>query len=182
MDRNLDLRGGMRRNLGVSSDPNVDWQIAAIYLSPGHQYFGRHGQEPESHGIESVSEVECVAGKGLVGDRFFGHKEGYKGQVTFFSEEVYLEARAALGAGDREASAFRRNVLTRGVDLNAWVGCRFRLQGMLFEGVEECRPCYWMETAFAVGAEVFLKGRGGLRVRVLEGGRLRVNAPAGAVL
>jgi MOSC domain-containing protein YiiM len=128
-----------------------------------------------------VEEVECVAGQGLVGDRFFGHKEGYKGQVTFFSEEVYQEAKLALGAEGREASAFRRNVLTRGADLNAWIGKQFLLQGILFEGVEECRPCYWMETAFAEGAEAFLKGRGGLRARILGDGVLRVNAPARAV-
>ena len=36
-----------------------------------------------------VPEVECVAGKGLVGDRFFGWKEDYKGQVTFFEHEQY---------------------------------------------------------------------------------------------
>jgi MOSC domain-containing protein YiiM len=42
----------------------------------------------------------------------------------------------------------------------------------MFEGVEECRPCYWMDQALAPGAEEFLKGCGGLRVRVLTDGIL----------
>ena len=45
------------------------------------------------HGIMDVPEVECVAGKGLVGDRYFGYRADYKGQVTFFEEEVVEEIR-----------------------------------------------------------------------------------------
>ena len=42
----------------------------------------------------------------------------------------------------------------------------------MFEGSEECRPCYWMDEAMGEGAEVFLKGRGGLRCRILDDGEL----------
>ena len=69
---------------------------------------------------------------------------------------------------------FRRNVLTTGVDLNTLIGQRFTLQGIEFEGVEECRPCYWMDEAIAPGAEDYLKGHGGLRARILNDGVLRV--------
>jgi FdhD protein len=46
------------------------------------------------------------------------------------------------------------------------------LGGVLFEGVEECKPCYWMDAAVAPGANAFLAGRGGLRCRILEDGIL----------
>lgn len=49
------------------------------------------------------------------------------------------------------------------MDLNRLIGQRFSLQGIEFEGVEECRPCYWMDQAIAPGAENYLKGHGGLR-------------------
>lgn len=151
-------------------------QVLAIYLSPGHNFFGRHNESPLDHPIVSVPEVECVAGSGLAGDRFFNHKSAYKGQVTFFSSEVFESLCQTLGVSGRQPSVLRRNVLTKGVDLNTLIGRTFSIQGVLLEGTEECRPCYWMDTAVAPGAEAALRGRGGLRARILEGGTLRVNA------
>ena len=40
-----------------------------------------------------VEAAECVAGKGIAGDRFFAYKPDYKGQVTFFAWETVLEMR-----------------------------------------------------------------------------------------
>jgi MOSC domain-containing protein YiiM len=76
---------------------------------------------------------------------------------------------------EKQPSLLRRNVLTRGIDLNTLIGMTFSIQGVVFEGTEECRPCYWMDTALAPGAEAALRGRGGLRARILEGGTLCVN-------
>ena len=45
--------------------------------------------------------------------------------------------------------------------------------GVVFEGVEECKPCYWMDQAFGSGAETAMAGRGGLRARIVKGGVLR---------
>jgi MOSC domain-containing protein YiiM len=155
-------------------------KIEAIYLSPGHNYFGHHGQVPDEHPVISVDQVECVAGQGLVGDRFFGHKENYKGQVTFFAAEMYENLCEKLQVTDRDPSVFRRNILTRGADLNALTGKTFEIQGIRFEGMSECSPCYWMDQAFAPGAEEALKGHGGLRARILTTGTLRrENADSG---
>lgn len=150
--------------------------ITALYISPGHNYFGRHGQAPGEHPVVAVPAVECVAGRGLVGDRFLDYKDDYAGQITFFAAEVYDEIRRALNQPDRLAAVFRRNVLTRGADLNALIGQEFEVQGVRFAGVRECSPCYWMDQAFAPGAEAWLKGRGGLRARILSSGRLKVDA------
>lgn len=150
-------------------------QILAIYLSQGHNFFGRHQQSALGHEIVSVTEADCVAGSGLVGDRFFGYKPDYKGQVTFFSSEVFDTLCKGLGISGKDPSVLRRNIFTKGLDLNALIGRTFSIQGIVFEGAEECRPCYWMDTAFAPGAEAALRGRGGLRARILEGGILKVN-------
>lgn len=120
-----------------------------------------------------LESVECVAGQGLIGDRFFGHQENYKGQVTFFSEEVYEDLCRLLNIHDRPAWVFRRNLLVRGIDLNALIGKTFSLQAVEFEGVSECSPCYWMNQAFGPGAEQALRGRGGLRARILTDGCLQ---------
>jgi MOSC domain-containing protein YiiM len=77
-------------------------------------------------------------------------------------------------------SLARRNVITRGVDLNDLIDQEFEVQGVRFFGTEECRPCYWMDRAFAPGTQEFLKGRGGLRARILSDGVLRSPAVVGS--
>jgi MOSC domain-containing protein YiiM len=151
--------------------------VHGLYVAPGHNFFGRHGQAAAENPIREVAEVDCVAGRGLRGDRFFNHKENYQGQVTFFAWETYEEICRELAVYDKPPSAFRRNVITAGVDLQELIGREFEIQGVRFRGTEECRPCYWMEQAFAPGANAFLKGRGGLRAEILSDGVLRTNPP-----
>jgi MOSC domain-containing protein YiiM len=147
--------------------------IHSLQLSPGHNYIGHHGRPADKHPMLIVDAAECVAGRGLRGDRFFDHQPDFKGQVTLFADEVLAALREAFGQPCLPASALRRNVLVAGIDLNALIGRHFTLQGIAFEGVEECRPCYWMDQAVAPGAEAWLRGRGGLRCRILSDGWLR---------
>ncbi len=120
-----------------------------------------------------VPMVECIAGCGVRGDRYFDFKDDYKGQITFFSLEVFDKLCSPMEIQACSPSLARRNVITRGVDLNELIGQQFELQGIRFLGMEECRPCYWMDRAFAPGTQEFLKGRGGLRAKILTTGRLR---------
>jgi MOSC domain-containing protein YiiM len=152
--------------------------VCRLFISPGHNFFGHHGQPPGEHPVIEVDQIECVAGRGIRGDRFFDFKEDYKGQITFFSEEVFAALQRELNLPHAEPGATRRNVLVRGVDLNTLVGQEFAIQGTRFAGVSECSPCYWMNTALGPGAETWLKGRGGLRARILSDGVLRRDAPA----
>jgi molybdopterin synthase catalytic subunit len=163
---------------GRLSDGIPEWraELVEIWISPGNDFRGHHGGPRGEHGIESVARVECVAGMGLKGDRYFGYKPDFKGQVTFFDADAVDALRDHFQRPDLSAGVFRRNVIVRGVDLSAWVGKRFRFQGVEFEGSEECKPCYWMDQAVAPGAEEFLKTRfrGGLRARILTDGALEV--------
>ena len=146
-----------------------------ISISEGHQFFGRHGLGALSHPILELDEVECVAGQGLRGDRFFDYKDNYKGQITFFSSEVFDALCRQLGIRDKSPGVTRRNVITAGIDLNTLVGVEFEIQGVRFAGEAECSPCYRMDQAIAPGAEAFLKGRGGLRARILSDGVLSID-------
>jgi MOSC domain-containing protein YiiM len=123
--------------------------------------------------------IECVAGRGIRGDRYFDFKDDYKGQLTFFSLDVFDELCGALDLHDCSPAAARRNVITRGVDLNKFIGKEFEVQGVCFYGTQESAPCYWMDAAFAPGAKAFLKGRGGLRAKILNDGELRSISAAG---
>jgi len=149
-----------------------------IFVSDGHSYIGRHGLGSANFPIREVESVECVAGRGLRGDRYFDHKENYKGQVTLFAQEVFDELCRALSLPEARPAALRRNLLVSGIDLNELIGRQFDLQGVRLEGTEECKPCYWMDEALGPGAHEWLKGRGGLRCRILSDGWLRANSAA----
>lgn len=148
-------------------------EICHLFISSGHNYVGHHGQAAGEHPIHEVDSVECVAGRGIRGDRYFDREQNHKGQIAFFALESHDAISRALRVPERPPSVYRRNVITRGVDLNSLVGQEFELQGIRFMGVEECRPCHWMDEALAPGAEDMLKGRGGLRARILTDGVLR---------
>lgn len=147
-------------------------ELLHLYVSPGHNYFGHHGQPAGTNPVREVREGRCIEGRGIEGDRFFGKDAGHKGQITFFADEVHKSLCERLNVWDKPSSVFRRNAITRGVDLNTLIGQEFELQGVRFFGTEECRPCYWMDQTFGPGAEAALRGRGGLRARILTSGML----------
>lgn len=147
--------------------------VHELYSSPGHNYFGHHEQPSANHEVVCHETLELVAGRGIPGDRFFDWKDDYKGQLTLIDSQLVEDIRTHADKPDLPASAFRRNVVTSGIDLNSLVGKKFRLAGILLEGTEECRPCYWMDEACGKpGTEDLMRGRGGLRCRILEDGML----------
>jgi MOSC domain-containing protein YiiM len=156
--------------------PRVQAAIRHIFVSPGHNFFGRYGEPAGKHPALEVPGVKCRAGWGLEGDRFYGYRPEYKGQVTFFAWETFLAAREKFGVPALSPGAFRRNLLVEGLDLNALIGHRFTLGGVEFEGTDESRPCHWMNKVIAPGAEDWLRGHGGLRAKILRDGELCVGA------
>jgi hypothetical protein len=154
-------------------------EICHLYISPGHNFVGHHGQEPDDYPMIEVPMIECVAGRGIRGDRYFDFKDDYKGQITFFSLDVFDQLCQMLGLRQRSPSEARRNIIVRDADLNELIGQDFEVRGVRFHGTQECRPCYWMDHAIAPGAEEFLKGRGGLRAKILSDGELRSTTAKG---
>jgi len=155
-------------------------EICHLYVSSGHNFVGHHGREPDTHPMVEVPIIDCMVGRGVRADRYFDFKNDYKGQITFFSLEVFDELCRALRIQNCSPALARRNVITRGADLNSLIGEEFEVQSVRFFGTEECRPCYWMDRAFASGAQQFLTGRGGLRAKILTDGQLR-SMPSHAV-
>ncbi len=148
--------------------------IEQIFTSPGHNYFGHYGQAPGAYPLQETSEIECVAGHGIRGDRFFDYRDDYKGQITFFAREVFDALARALSLTTNSPGVLRRNVIVSGAQLNNLIGANFEVQGVHFHGAAHCKPCAWMDIAFAPGAEKFLAGQGGLRARILSNGRISV--------
>jgi MOSC domain-containing protein YiiM len=149
-------------------------QIRQIFISAGHNYFGHHGRAPDDHPLIEVPQIECVAGHGIRGDRFYDYREDYKGQVTFFSLEVFEGLVRHFGLTGKSAGSARRNIVVSGVELNDLIGEQFAIQGVRLRGTAHCKPCYWMDQAIAPGAEKFLEGNGGLRAQILSDGVIAV--------
>ena len=142
--------------------------IKHLYISDGHNYFGRYGMDSLGHKIEERESLELVAGKGIVGDRFYEYEKNYKGQITFFDWVVYEKVKREIVKGELEPSKFRRNVIIKGVNLKSLIGKIFSIDGIRFTGSSECSPCFWMDEACAEGTYEFLKGKGGLRAKILD--------------
>jgi MOSC domain-containing protein YiiM len=121
-----------------------------------------------------VERVRAVAGRGLEGEYHFCDEIEPGAAITLIAEEA-LDGLSADTGIELSHAASRRNVLTRGVDLNALVGRRFRVGAVECEGVELCEPCLQlarMNDDFGV-----LRGlvhRGGLRADIVTGGEIAV--------
>jgi MOSC domain-containing protein YiiM len=139
----------------------------------------------EGEPMRAVDRVRAIAGVGLEGDRYAterGHFSGSPGTgraLTLIEAEVVESLRSAgleLKPGDA-----RRNLTTRGIALNALVGRRFRIGGVLCEGKRLCEPCSYLEDVVGKLLLRPLAGRGGLRADILEDGELRVGDEVRAV-
>ena len=133
---------------------------------------------------EPRREVEAIAGKGLVGDRYASGNGSFQtGDVVAPEEELTLIEEEALQGASAEYGLViahadtRRNLLTRGVALNHLVGYEFRIGEVLLAGIELCEPCSHLEKLTCEGIRESLVHRGGLRARILEGGMLSRDDP-----
>jgi MOSC domain-containing protein YiiM len=77
-----------------------------------------------------------------------------------------------FGLPNKSPGVLRRNVIVSDIDLNELIGEDFSIQGVRLCGTGHCKPCYWMDQAFAPGAEEFLQKKGGLRAEILTDGAI----------
>ena len=135
---------------------------------------------PEAKALPAdVREALAVAGRGLEGDRYFlgvGSFSRWAGEgraLTLIEQEAIDAIRREHGI-DLGDGRSRRNVVTSGVVLSELIGKRFRIGPVLLRGVRPAAPCAHLERLTAPGLMEAMKGRGGLRADVLEGGVMRV--------
>jgi hypothetical protein len=162
---------------------DVGIQVVALVTSPGHSYWF-HSKDPADgvgpYPTLTHDAVELVAGQGIVGDRFYGKVSKLRSAVSFVAAEAVEAVAAELGLEPDalDPVLMRRNIVTRGADLNALRRERFTVrQGddvLTFEAGGETSPCAWMDWALAPGARDLLRGRGGLRATPVTSGTLRV--------
>ena len=133
--------------------------------------------------MQLLEVARARAGRGLDGDRYAvgagtfspraDRRPGY--DLTLIAAEVLDEMAAAGHPVDFAAT--RRNVLTRGIDVNALVGRTFRIGDAQCVGRRLCEPCAHLERLSGPGILRPLIHKGGLRVDVLAEGEIRLGAP-----
>lgn len=129
-----------------------------------------------------VDSATVRADRGLEGDRYFDgrgtfsnvHGRGY--DLTLIEAEVLDSLQ--LPGGRLAPEEARRNVITRGIDLNALVGKPFRIGNVQCVGHRLCEPCAHLERLTAragkPGTLRALIHRGGLRADVLSDGEIHL--------
>ena len=133
--------------------------------------------------MQQITTARAIPGLGLDGDRYASHvgtftprsgrSSGY--DLTLIEAEVLDELTLPDGQRLGYAEA-RRNIITRGIDLNALVGQRFRVGDVECVGRRLCEPCAHLERLTYRGVLRKLIHRGGLRADILTTGNITVGA------
>ena len=123
--------------------------------------------------MQALDAATAIAGHGLEGDRYA------RGAGTFSpgrsdGRDLTIVAAEALEQAGVAALESRRNVVVRGVDVDALRGRRFRIGAVECIGRRRCEPCAHLERLTRPGVLRALVHRGGLRADIVTGGELRV--------
>lgn len=124
-----------------------------------------------------VTAVDCarvIAEHGLEGDHRMGKTAGSARQLTLISEEFIQQIAHFTAHADIDPALLRRNLVVRGINLNALRHQRFQIGEALFEATALCHPCSRMETALGKGGVAAMIGHGGLCARILRSGTINI--------
>jgi hypothetical protein len=153
-----------QRNDSVSTTPTTP-RVTGIYTAAAA------GAPMVAH-----ESVELIAGAGIRGDRyaaglgFWSDPRWPDQELTLVESEIREMLKLAPGA-------LRRNIETRGVNLDQLIGVEFALAEALLLGVRDCEPCRHLEELTRPGVLKQLALGGGLRARILRGGRIQTGDP-----
>ena len=153
-------------------------EIVSLVVSPLRRYDGRPSQGiTPFDGPEHPESVRVRAHKGLVGDRYFNTRFTYA-SVTLIAEESLRWLEDELGAGPFDPRLARRNIVTRGLDVEALVRSAFTIDAghgpIRFRSITPANPCAWLDQVYAPGAHKAMRGHAGIRCEPLDDGQLSV--------
>ena len=130
--------------------------------------------------MRAVPAAEFVAGRGIVGDRYFTGSGTFSPTPQQPSHEVTLIELECVDTFNRDSACglqpetFRRNVVTCGVSLNDLVGKRFAVGPVMLQGIRLCEPCAHLARTTHRKVLSRLVHRAGLRAAIVVSGTARV--------
>ena len=127
--------------------------------------------------IQEVSRVEVIANKGIVNDRYFSENNDQDLQITLIESEN-IDYYNEISETKIPYINFRRNIITKGIQLNDLVHKEFLIGNIKVKGHRLCAPCrYLQELLKQKNLVKKLLNRGGLRCEILTDGIISVNDP-----
>jgi len=124
--------------------------------------------------INNVESIEVIENKGVVGDRHFKEYNDPYCQLSLIESESidYYNSKYGLNISYLD---FRRNIVTKGIQLNNLVGKKFLIGNAKVEGIDLCRPCRHLTEVLNQDNIIkeFLR-KGGLRCQVLSSSKINI--------
>ena len=124
--------------------------------------------------INEVNSIDVIKTQGVVGDRHFKEFNDPQNQVSLIESENIDYYNIKYGVNIPYLD-FRRNVVTKGIQLNDLVGKKILVGNVKVEGIDLCRPCRHLTEV--LGQDNILKEflrRGGLRCHVLSSSAIKI--------
>ena len=124
--------------------------------------------------IEEVDSIKVLANKGVIGDRHFNDYNDPYCQLSLIESENIDYYNFKYGLNIPYIN-FRRNIVTKGIQLNELVGKKIKIGNVNIEGIDLCRPCRHLTEM--LGQENILKEflrRGGLRCQILSSSQIKI--------
>ena len=124
--------------------------------------------------INEVNSINVLANQGIIGDRHFKKFNDPYNQLSLIESENidYYNIKYSLNI---PYINFRRNVVTKGIQLNDLVGKKILVGNVELEGIDLCRPCRHLTEVLGQNNIIkeFLR-RGGLRCQILSSSRIKI--------
>ena len=130
--------------------------------------------------MQKVSQVEALAGCGLEGDRYCS-RTGYwtdvdECQVTLITAEDLEDIQRITGVRV-DNGEHRRNLITRGIELESLSGKRFQVGQAILEFDRPRPPCSYIQSITQPGMTRALAGHSGICARVVQSGLIQEEDP-----
>ena len=124
--------------------------------------------------IREVNSIEVVANKGIVGDRHFHEFNDPYNQLSLIESENIDEYNKRFNLNISYVD-FRRNIVTKGIQLNDLIGKKLSVGNVKLEVIDLCRPCRHLTEMLNQKnvLKEFLR-KGGLRCRILSSSSINV--------
>tara|TARA_B100001540_G_C15735846_1_gene609846 strand:+ start:483 stop:923 length:441 start_codon:yes stop_codon:yes gene_type:complete len=124
--------------------------------------------------IKEVESIEVLTDKGVVGDRHFKNFNDPYCQLSLIESENIDHYNIKYGLNISYIN-FRRNIVTKGIQLNELVGKKFKIGNVKVEGIDLCRPCRHLTEILSQNniLKEFLR-KGGLRCKILSSSKITI--------
>ena len=124
--------------------------------------------------IQEVNSIKVLANQGIVGDRHFKEFNDPYNQLSLIESENIDNYNIKYGLKIPYID-FRRNIITKGIQLNDLVGKKFKIGKVELEGIDLCRPCRHLCEILNQDNIIkeFLRS-GGLRCQILSSSLIEV--------